>query len=95
MSACYAILLVDGQGASLVDSGYRPVMEAKGPRQPECFPPCQPQTNAGPPSSQKSVGMFSATVHAMLTLDPGPHTGMAPPMHSNRKELDRRDRIFG
>lgn len=29
LSACYAIVLVDGQGASVIDSGYRSVTEAK------------------------------------------------------------------
>ena len=29
MSACYAIILVDGQGASIIDSGYRSGAEAK------------------------------------------------------------------
>ena len=29
LSACYAIVLVDVQGASMVDSGYRSVTEAK------------------------------------------------------------------
>lgn len=29
LSACYAIVLVDVQGASIVDSGYRSVTEAK------------------------------------------------------------------
>lgn len=29
LSACYAIVLVDVQGASIVDSGYRSVIEAK------------------------------------------------------------------
>jgi hypothetical protein len=28
-SACYAIVLVDGQGASIIDSGYGSVTEAK------------------------------------------------------------------